>query len=161
MSSFRSCPLSLSKQTTILKHSEEVCPCPEADCKCQNQSSEYNICDLPLQLIPQISSLTPITTLLPLVGVLSLTALKDGYDEVVRAASLEHGQFMMVINDHHQTGPCTCGDFRCRGSELPISARGYTEFPTTTRTADMSFQRWMSLDSGVKSQQIDRMIHDS
>ena len=40
---------------------------------------------LPLQLIPQISSLTPITTLLPLVGVLSLTALKDGYDEVVRA----------------------------------------------------------------------------
>ena len=38
-----------------------------------------------LQLIPQISSLTPITTLLPLVGVLSLTALKDGYDEVVSA----------------------------------------------------------------------------
>ena len=31
-----------------------------------------------------ISSLTPITTLLPLVGVLSLTALKDGYDEVQR-----------------------------------------------------------------------------
>ena len=38
-----------------------------------------------LQLIPQISSLTPITTLLPLIGVLSLTALKDGYDEVVSA----------------------------------------------------------------------------
>ena len=41
-----------------------------------------------LQLIPQISSLTPITTLLPLVGVLSLTALKDGYDEVVSAPNL-------------------------------------------------------------------------
>ena len=35
------------------------------------------------QLIPQISSLPPITTLLPLVGVLALTALKDGYDDIV------------------------------------------------------------------------------
>jgi phospholipid-translocating ATPase len=35
------------------------------------------------QLIPQISSLTPITTIVPLVGVLTLTAIKDGYDEIV------------------------------------------------------------------------------
>ena len=40
------------------------------------------------QLIPQISSLTPITTLLPLVGVLALTALKDGYDDIVSPTML-------------------------------------------------------------------------
>ena len=37
-----------------------------------------------LKLIPVISSLTPITTLLPLVGVLTITGLKDAYDDVVR-----------------------------------------------------------------------------
>lgn len=39
---------------------------------------------IPLKLIPVISSLTPITTLLPLVGVLTITGLKDAYDDVVR-----------------------------------------------------------------------------
>ena len=77
---------------------------------------------LPLQLIPQISSLTPITTLLPLVGVLSLTALKDGYDEVVRAdnlhdsRSLDHGNFMLIIIN--QTDHC------CFPTPTPASACG-------------------------------------
>ena len=42
----------------------------------------FNFC-IYFQLIPQISSLTPITTLLPLVGVLSMTAAKDLYDDIV------------------------------------------------------------------------------
>ena len=46
------------------------------------------IITLIFQLIPQISSLTPITTLLPLVGVLALTALKDGYDDIVSSTLL-------------------------------------------------------------------------
>ena len=36
-----------------------------------------------LQLIPQISSLTPVTTIVPLVAVLLITALKDGIDDIV------------------------------------------------------------------------------
>ena len=35
------------------------------------------------QLIPIISSLTPVTTAVPLIGVLSLTAIKDAYDDIV------------------------------------------------------------------------------
>ena len=40
------------------------------------------------QLIPEITSLTPITTALPLFGVLSLTAIKYAYDDVVSAVIL-------------------------------------------------------------------------
>ena len=36
-----------------------------------------------LQLIPQISSLTPVTTIVPLVAVLAITALKDAIDDIV------------------------------------------------------------------------------
>lgn len=36
-----------------------------------------------LQLIPAISSLTPVTTAIPLIGVLTLTAVKDAYDDIV------------------------------------------------------------------------------
>jgi hypothetical protein len=35
------------------------------------------------QVIPVISSLTPVTTAVPLIGVLSLTAVKDAYDDIV------------------------------------------------------------------------------
>ena len=35
------------------------------------------------QLIDVISSLTPVTTAVPLVGVLSLIAVKDAYDDFV------------------------------------------------------------------------------
>ena len=35
-------------------------------------------------MIPVISSLTYVTTALPLIGVLSLTAIKDAYDDVQR-----------------------------------------------------------------------------
>ena len=36
-----------------------------------------------LKVIPEISSLTPVTTAVPLIGVLSLTAIKYAYDDVV------------------------------------------------------------------------------
>lgn len=39
---------------------------------------------LALQLIPQISSLTPFTTIIPLLSVLALTAMKDAVDDIVR-----------------------------------------------------------------------------
>jgi hypothetical protein len=39
---------------------------------------------LSFQVIPVISSLTPVTTAVPLIGVLSLTAIKDAYDDIVR-----------------------------------------------------------------------------
>ena len=40
-----------------------------------------------LQLIPQISSLTPITTILPLLFVLGTTLIKDGVDDIFRHIS--------------------------------------------------------------------------
>lgn len=41
-----------------------------------------------LQLIPIISSLTPITTAVPLIFVLTLTAFKDAIDDIVSAIFL-------------------------------------------------------------------------
>jgi hypothetical protein len=35
------------------------------------------------QVIPEITSLTPVTTAVPLIGVLALTAIKDAYDDIV------------------------------------------------------------------------------
>ena len=46
----------------------------------------------PHQSIPQISSLTYVTTAVPLVLVLALTALKDGIDDIVSAATGPHRQ---------------------------------------------------------------------
>ena len=40
-----------------------------------------------LQLIPQISSLTPITTIIPLLFVLGITLAKDGVDDIFRHIS--------------------------------------------------------------------------
>lgn len=40
-----------------------------------------------VQFIPQISSLTPGTSLVPLTIVLLITAVKDAIDDIVRAAS--------------------------------------------------------------------------
>ena len=42
----------------------------------------------PFQLIPQISSLTYVTTVVPLVAVLTVTALKDAYDDIVSPISV-------------------------------------------------------------------------
>ncbi|KAF2351653.1 P-type ATPase subfamily IV [Trinorchestia longiramus] len=47
----------------------------------------YFLCLLLLQLVPVISSLNPITTILPLLGVLSITAIKDAYDDIQRHRS--------------------------------------------------------------------------
>ena len=49
----------------------------------QRLANFYFLCLLLLQLIPAISSLTPVTTALPLIGVLMLTATKDAYDDYV------------------------------------------------------------------------------
>lgn len=51
----------------------------------QRIANFYFLCLLLLQLIPQISSLTPVTTAIPLIGVLALTAVKDAYDDIVSA----------------------------------------------------------------------------
>ncbi|KAL3278639.1 hypothetical protein HHI36_016178 [Cryptolaemus montrouzieri] len=56
----------------------------------QRLANFYFLCLLVLQLIPAISSLTPITTALPLIGVLGLTAIKDAYDDIQRHLSDSH-----------------------------------------------------------------------
>lgn len=53
----------------------------------QRLANFYFLCLLILQLIPAISSLTPVTTAIPLIGVLSLTAIKDAYDDLQRHVS--------------------------------------------------------------------------
>ncbi|CAF1385810.1 unnamed protein product [Rotaria sp. Silwood1] len=50
-------------------------------------ANAYFLFLLCLQLIPQISSLAPITIILPLVFVLSLTAIKDASDDIARHRS--------------------------------------------------------------------------
>jgi len=50
----------------------------------QRLANFYFACLLILQLIDVISSLTPVTTAVPLVGVLTLIAIKDGYDDIQR-----------------------------------------------------------------------------
>lgn len=55
----------------------------------QRLANFYFLCLLVLQMIPAISSLTPITTAIPLIGVLTLTAVKDAYDDFV---SIPHDQ---------------------------------------------------------------------
>lgn len=49
----------------------------------QRLANFYFLCLLLLQLIPAISSLTPVTTAMPLIGVLMMTAVKDAYDDFV------------------------------------------------------------------------------
>ena len=50
----------------------------------QRLANFYFLCLLILQLIDVISSLTPVTTAVPLIGVLSLIAIKHGYDDIQR-----------------------------------------------------------------------------
>ncbi|EEB16029.1 ATPase, class I, type 8B, putative [Pediculus humanus corporis] len=63
----------------------------------QRLANFYFLCLLVLQVIPAISSLTPITTAVPLIGVLSLTAVKDAYDDFVnkrRSKVLRNGKLV-------------------------------------------------------------------
>ncbi|XP_066966200.1 phospholipid-transporting ATPase ID isoform X10 [Macrobrachium rosenbergii] len=53
----------------------------------QRLANFYFLCLLVLQLIPVISSLTPVTTAVPLIGVLMVTAIKDAYDDYQRHRS--------------------------------------------------------------------------
>nr|CAD7427598.1 unnamed protein product [Timema monikensis] len=61
----------------------------------QRLANFYFLCLLVLQVIPAISSLTPITTAVPLIGVLALTAVKDAYDDFQRHMSDSH------VNNRH------------------------------------------------------------
>jgi len=54
----------------------------------QRLANFYFLCLLVLQMIPAISSLTPVTTAVPLIGVLALTAVKDAYDDYVSLQQL-------------------------------------------------------------------------
>jgi uncharacterized short protein YbdD (DUF466 family) len=56
----------------------------------QRLANFYFLCLLVLQFIPFISSLTPITTAVPLIGVLALTAIKDAYDDFVSNGRRPH-----------------------------------------------------------------------
>lgn len=62
----------------------------------QRLANFYFLCLLLLQLIPAISSLTPVTTALPLIGVLMLTASKDAYDDYV--SGLRAGCHLNFVN---------------------------------------------------------------
>ncbi|CAH1786703.1 unnamed protein product [Owenia fusiformis] len=53
----------------------------------QRIANAYFLCLLILQLIPQVSSLTPLTTIIPLIFVLTLTAVKDASDDIQRHKS--------------------------------------------------------------------------
>ncbi|XP_037782445.1 probable phospholipid-transporting ATPase IM isoform X3 [Penaeus monodon] len=53
----------------------------------QRLANFYFLCLLVLQLIPVISSLTPVTTAVPLIGVLMVTGIKDAYDDFQRHRS--------------------------------------------------------------------------
>ncbi|RZF35230.1 hypothetical protein LSTR_LSTR013951 [Laodelphax striatellus] len=53
----------------------------------QRLANFYFLCLMILQMIKIISSLTPVTTAVPLIGVLCLTAIKDAYDDYQRHKS--------------------------------------------------------------------------
>nr|XP_027211910.1 phospholipid-transporting ATPase ID-like [Penaeus vannamei] len=53
----------------------------------QRLANFYFLCLLVLQLIPVISSLTPVTTAVPLIGVLMVTGIKDAYDDYTNLKS--------------------------------------------------------------------------
>lgn len=59
----------------------------------QRLANFYFLCLLVLQVIPVISSLTPITTAVPLIGVLTVTASKDAYDDYV--SQIQHSHIVL------------------------------------------------------------------
>jgi len=68
----------------------------------QRLANFYFLCLLVLQVIPAISSLTPITTAVPLIGVLALTAVKDAYDDFVSTdsqavSSIKENIFLSIV----------------------------------------------------------------
>lgn len=67
----------------------------------QRIANFYFLILLLLQLIPQISSLTPVTTAIPLIGVLALTAVKDAYDDIVSAFLHVHTQTQNHLHLQH------------------------------------------------------------
>lgn len=63
----------------------------------QRLANFYFLCLLVLQMIPAISSLTPITTAIPLIGVLTLTAVKDAYDDFVSILSISLSPLSLLL----------------------------------------------------------------
>lgn len=70
----------------------------------QRLANFYFLCLLVLQLIPAISSLTPVTTALPLIGVLGLTAIKDAYDDIVSIWKTLKNQYKWDISCNLKLG---------------------------------------------------------
>ncbi|EDX13275.1 GD20604 [Drosophila simulans] len=73
----------------------------------QRLANFYFLCLLVLQLIPAISSLTPVTTAIPLIGVLTLTAVKDAYDDIVnnhKSKTLRNGKLVEAKWSEVQVG---------------------------------------------------------
>lgn len=66
-------------------------------------ANTYFLCLLILQLIPQISSLTPITTAVPLIVVLFITGLKDAHDDICRHQSDNqvNNRLSQLLKDGH------------------------------------------------------------
>ena len=75
----------------------------------QRLANFYFACLLILQLIDVISSLTPVTTAVPLVGVLTLIAIKDGYDDIVSIF-----QFWSILANFGQFWPIL-------GQKIPVT----------------------------------------
>jgi hypothetical protein len=96
----------------------------------QRLANFYFLCLLVLQFIPFISSLTPITTAVPLIGVLALTAIKDAYDDFVSNGRLhpQHPAVTRLFVLSH----CS--------KDIEVIHKSTTESPTFCATAS----RWKS-----------------
>ncbi|KAB0358935.1 hypothetical protein FD754_003091, partial [Muntiacus muntjak] len=64
----------------------------------QRLANAYFLFLLLLQLIPQISSLAWYTTVVPLMVVLSITAVKDAIDDVVNGLNFRHNSDVQKYN---------------------------------------------------------------
>ncbi|XP_025199207.1 phospholipid-transporting ATPase ID isoform X2 [Melanaphis sacchari] len=69
----------------------------------QRLANFYFLCLMMLQMISIISSLTPITTSIPLIGVLTISAIKDAYDDYQRHASddLVNNRISKTVRNGH------------------------------------------------------------
>ena len=104
----------------------------------QRLANFYFLCLLVLQFIPFISSLTPVTTAVPLIGVLLLTAIKDAYDDFVSCSSFG-------LSVERAESIILCLVFVDCSKDIEATRRSTTESRTSCATAS----RWRS--AGTKS----------
>uniref|UniRef100_A0A3B3BUK0 Phospholipid-transporting ATPase n=1 Tax=Oryzias melastigma TaxID=30732 RepID=A0A3B3BUK0_ORYME len=76
----------------------------------QRIANAYFLVLLVLQVIPQISSLSWFTTVVPLILVLSVTAAKDATDDIVRNSS--RSSFRQSFRVYEPSSPCLSLDFQ-------------------------------------------------